>query len=294
MMDPVDTNLAAPFEAVRRRLWGIAYRMLGTAAEADDIVQDTFLRWQRSDRSVIDNPEAWLVRTCTRIAIDALRAAKRSRVDYVGPWLPEPLAVVEPETDMDESLSMAFLLVLERLTPAERAAFLLRDVFDYDYARIADIVGRSEVACRQLVTRGRRHLRQQRQRHASGKADDDRLLDAFLAAVTTGELASLEMLLSRDVELWADGGGKVTAAMNVVHGSAGVARFLEGLWRKYWSRGRLEPTLVGGLPGVLVVVENRVYAAIGLSVDQTGRVARVLIVRNPDKLGGFGGGDVRE
>ncbi len=280
---------AAPFEAARQRLWGIAYRMLGTAAEADDIVQETYLRWQNADRSKIRIAEAWLVRTCTRLAIDTLRAAKRQRVDYVGPWLPEPVAVVEPEAELADTLSMAFLLVLERLSPAERAAFLLREVFDYDYARVAEILGRSETACRQLVARGRRHARQERQRFVPPKEAGEELLGEFLAAIRTGELASLETLLSRDVEMWADGGGKVLSAMNVVHGTDHVARFLDGLWRKHWSRGTVERATVGGLPGLIVTLRGQVHAAVGLDVDDDRRIRQVLVVRNPDKLSGFVG-----
>ena len=278
---------AAPFEAARQRLWGIAYRMLGTAAEADDIVQETFLRWQNADRSKIRVAEAWLVRTCTRLAIDSLRAAKRQRIDYVGPWLPEPIAVVEPEAEFADTLSMAFLLVLERLTPAERAAFLLREVFDYDYARIAEILGRSETACRQLVARGRRHAREERQRWVPPKETGAELLDEFLSAIRTGELASLETLLSRDVEMWADGGGKVLSATNVISGSDRVARFLDGLWRKHWSRGSMEAVTVGGLPGFVITVGERIHAAVGLDIDVDRRIQRVLVVRNPDKLAGL-------
>ncbi len=281
-------DMAAPFEAARQRLWGIAYRMLGTAAEADDVVQDTFLRWQRADRDAIKSPEAWLVRTCTRLAIDALRAAKRSRVDYVGPWLPEPVAAATDDgSDLADTLSMAFLLVLERLSPAERAAFLLRDVFDYDYARVAEILGRSEAACRQLVTRGRKHARQARERFTPPGEAGERLLEAFLSAVSTGEVAPLEALLSRDVEMWADGGGKVLAAMKVIRGSDPVARFLAGLWRKNWVLGDIEVASVGGMPGLLMIADGRIYAALSLTSDSDGRVRQVLVMRNPDKLAGF-------
>ena len=258
-------------------------------AEADDIVQETYLRWQNADRGQIRVAEAWLVRTCTRLAIDALRTAKRQRVDYVGPWLPELVAVVEPEVELADTLSIAFLLVLERLSLAERTAFLLREVFDYDYSRIAEILGRRETACRQLVARGRRHARQERQRFAPPKEAGEELLDEFLSAIRTGELASLETLLSRDVEMWADGGSKVVSAMNVVHVTDHVARFLEGLWRKHWSRGRVEGATVGGLPGLIVTLSDRSHAAVGLEVDDDRLVRRILAVRNPDKLVGFSG-----
>ncbi|MCY6380504.1 RNA polymerase sigma factor SigJ [Hoeflea prorocentri] len=277
-------NPAAPFEAARRRLWNIAYRMLGSAAEADDVVQETYLRWQKAGRSQITHPEAWLVRTCTRIAIDALRAAKRARTDYIGPWLPEPVASPEAGIELADTLSMAFLLMLERLSPAERAALLLRDVFDYDYPRIADILGRREPACRQLVARARKSARAEGQRFDADTDAGERLLGEFLLAIKTGELEPLEALLSRDAEIWADGGGKVLAAMNVVCGQNRVARFLAGLWRKNWVRGSIEQTKINGLPGLALIDGGHVYAVLSLSTDTDGQIARILVMRNPDKL----------
>ena len=282
-----DQGPAAPFEAARRRLWSIAYRMLGTAAEADDVVQETYLRWQNADRAGIGSPEAWLVRTCTRIAIDALRSAKRARTDYVGPWLPEPVAGPEDGIELADTLSMAFLLMLERLSPAERAALLLRDVFDYDYACIADILHRREPACRQLVARARKSVRAEGRRFEPDAGMRERLLNEFLLAVKTGELKPLEALLSSEVEMWADGGGKVLAAMNVVRGQNRVARFLNGLWRKNWLLGDVERTTINGLPGLALTLDDRVYAVISLSSNADGRITQVLIMRNPDKLSAF-------
>lgn len=282
-----DQGPAAPFEAARRRLWSIAYRMLGTAAEADDVVQETYLRWQNADRYGISSPEAWLVRTCTRIAIDALRSAKRARTEYVGPWLPEPVAGPEDDVELADTLSMAFLLMLERLSPAERAALLLRDVFDYDYARIADILDRREPACRQLVARARKSARAEGRRFEPDAGMRERLLNEFLLAVKTGELKPLEALLSSEVEMWADGGGKVLAAMNVVRGQNRVARFLNGLWRKNWLLGDVERTTINGLAGLALTLDARVYAVISLSSNADGRITRVLIMRNPDKLSAF-------
>ena len=278
------------FETARPRLWGLAYRMLGSAADADDAVQDTYLLWQAADRGTIEVPAAWLTTACTRRCIDLLRAAHRSRVDYVGPWLPEPLVAAEGQmpsdhVEMASTLSTAFLLLLERLTPSERAAYLLHEVFDYDYGDVAAALDKSEAACRQLVSRARRHVGGAKARFAPQPARQDHLLQEFLGALRSGAVERLESLLAEDVALWADGGGKVSALPDVVEGFGKVAPLLDGLWRKWWSHYDLVPAEVNGGPGLLLREAGVLNGVLSLSIGPDGRIVGIYVVRNPDKLG---------
>jgi RNA polymerase sigma-70 factor (ECF subfamily) len=277
-------------EAVRRRGFAVAYRMLGTVAEAEDVVQEALLRLAREERR-IEEPAAWITTVVTRLSIDVLRLARVRRETYVGPWLPDPLVEDRSpgpgaQVELADSVSQAFLVVLEQLTPVERAAFLLREVFDYDYASVARIVDRSEPNCRQLVTRARRHLRSNRPRFDADPAARDRLLERFLAATEQGDLAALERMLAEDAVLYADGGGKATAARRPIPGGARIARVLSAIARKRRRRGPfgIELVAVNGQPGRILRAPDGSISDV-LSIDVAGgRIRAVRIVRNPDKL----------
>jgi RNA polymerase sigma-70 factor (ECF subfamily) len=295
------SNPAASFEPHRRRLLGLAYRMFGSMADAEDAVQETYLRWHATDRDRVLDPRAFLMTTTTRICLDMLTSARARREEYVGPWLPEPVfdtAALAPDsrTELAEDLSIALLLILDRLSPLERAAFLLHDVFDFAFSEVATALERSEAACRQLATRARAHVRAGRPRGAtlppasSGgiNAKHARLLSAFAAATQSGDVNALMQLLASDARVVTDGGGKVRAALNVIDGADRVAQFLVGVTRKHedaWWREdfRMRLGTVNGLPALIVdAPEGPVQTA---AFDIEGDVIRVLyIVRNPDKL----------
>jgi RNA polymerase sigma-70 factor, ECF subfamily len=281
----------AELEAVRRRGFGIAYRMLGTVAEAEDVAQEAMLRLARSEGD-IDDPAAWITTVATRLSIDALRLARTRRETYIGPWLPEPL-VGEVETEaaarveLVDSLSQAFLVLLERLTPVERAAFLLHDVFDYGYPEIAEIIGRTEVNVRQIVTRARKHIAASRPRFDSDAAVRERLLERFVAAAENGDLEGLESVLAEDAVFYSDGGGKAKAARRPLFGAARIARVMAKLVAKMYASGPLESEFaaVNGQPGrILRKPDGTVYSVLSVDVVD-GRIHTIRIMRNPDKLG---------
>lgn len=289
------------FEAQRPGLEGLAYRMLADATEAQDVVQDAWLRWDSTCRDDVERPAAFLHRTVTRLCLDRLKSARARREQYVGPWLPEPVATdrasgpdADPEAHatLADDLSFALLLALERLTPTERAAFLLHDVFDHDYGEIAATLERSEDACRQLVSRARRHVRGTRARGPSTTDPDLRrdrhrdLLERFVAACATGDTASLAALLRDDAVLVSDGGGVVAAARKPVHGVRAITRFQLGLRDLHERNGwRVETDFVelNGEPAVLVWVDGALSQAV-LIETSGGRIARIFGVRHPDKL----------
>jgi RNA polymerase sigma-70 factor (ECF subfamily) len=242
-------------EALRRHGFGVAYRMLGSVAEAEDVAQEALLRLTGQDDE-IEEPAAWITTVATRLSINVLRSARARRESYVGPWLPEPLLEDEspgPDTraELADSLSLAMLVLLERLTPVERAAYLLREVFGYEYAEIAGVIDRSEVNSRQLVTRARKHLEASRPRFDADEAARDALLERFLAAAEEGDLEALEEMLAKDAVLYADGGGKALAAPEPIYGGAVIARFMAGVARVRQSFGTFESRLVhvNGQPG---------------------------------------------
>lgn len=277
---PTDEPLAA-FERHRARLFGLAYRMLGTAADAEDVLQEARLRWLATDRAAIASAEAWLVTVVSRLALDQLGSARARRETYVGPWLPEPIATA-PDLDAHD-LSLAFLHLLERLSPAERAAFLLTEVFDYSHGEVAHVLGKSEVACRQLAARARAHVREGRPRVVD-RGEHARLLGAFVGACAAGDLPGLERLLAADAVVLSDGGGKVQAARNPVLGADRAARLLVGLSRKGGADLTPYPAVLNGLPAlVLRRPDGTVDSALALDVVD-GRIAAVFLVRNPDKL----------
>jgi len=258
----------AKFEPYRRRLLGLAYRMLGSMADAEDAVQETYLRWHATDRSAVNDPRAFLMTTTSRICLDMLRSARARREEYVGPWLPEPVLdtaalASDSRTELAEDLSIALLVTLDRLSPLERAAFLLHDVFDFSFAEVAGALERSEAACRQLAARARAHVRAVRPRGATAPAAQPgaidpqhaRLVSTFIAATQSGDLRALTDMLSSDVRVVTDGGGKVAAALNVLEGADHAARFLIGASRKGWRDDyTVRLAAVNGLPGVIVEI----------------------------------------
>ena len=284
----------AQFEQARPGLLGLAYRILGSRADAEDAVQDTFLKWQANDRTGIDNPGAWLTTVCTRHCLDILRSADRARVEYVGPWLPEPVRTanddaIEPASPehaaaLASSLTTAFLLALQRLTPKERAAYLLHEIFDMPYPEVARTLDLQEPACRQLVARARAHIEQAKVRHVTPPERQRRLLAAFGTAIATGSVDALAGLLSADVRLSADGGGKVSAARRVMHGPEEVLRFVQAGLHAWWASGQLEEATINGNRGFLFRDGGDIDATVSFAYDEAGLLTDVFIMRNPDKL----------
>ncbi|WP_432906741.1 RNA polymerase sigma-70 factor [Micromonospora matsumotoense] len=275
----------AAFLDVRPRLFGLAYRMLGSVVEAEDVVQEAWLRWQGTERSGVRNPAAFLTTTTTRLAVNAATSARATRETYVGPWLPEPVDTSADPTlgaERAAALDVAVLLLLERLAPAERAAYVLREAFDYPYREIAEVLGTSEPNARQLASRARRHLAVE----GSTPAPPQRrrqLVRAFLGAARDGDLATLERLLTDDVVARADGGGRVHASRRDVCGAARVTNFLDNVRRKYWPGTTIDLVEVNGGPGLLVATDRPITL---ITLDTTVRgIERLLLVVNPDKLG---------
>jgi RNA polymerase sigma-70 factor, ECF subfamily len=276
------------FEAQRPRLTRLAYRMLGSMAEAEDAVQDAWLRWTRADDDIHD-PAGWLVRVTSRLCIDRLRSAKAQREAYRGPWLPEPLIeelTVDP-VERAEDVSVAFLLALERLSPLERAVFLLHDVFDQDYAAVAETLGRNEAAVRQLAARARAHVQAGRPRFTVDPEEANKLATAFVAASSNGDTSFLSAMLAEDAVLISDGGGKRKAALRPLVGRADILGFLEAIaWRA--GQGVASPpsfraVRVNGYPG-LVMEASDGPTVVAFEPGEDGKVAAIYIVRNPDKL----------
>ena len=286
---PRAADPAAVFGEHRPLLFSIAYRMLGSVMDAEDVVQECWVRWSGADAEAVRSPKAFLSTMATRLAINHLQSARARREEYVGPWLPEPLLVTEggaaEGVERDESVSMAFLLLMERLTPTERAVFVLREAFGYDFAEIARVVGRSEENCRQILRRARQHVTQQRPRF---EADPERrrlLVSQFLQAAFGGGMEPLLAVLADDVVVYSDGGGRVSAARNPVRGAEPVARFFSGLWRKAAGLDfAAVPALVNGQPGIRSYLDGRVHSVITADVGPDGRVHGIYIVLNPDKL----------
>ena len=281
-----DATLA--FDSHRRRLQGIAYRMLGSVAEAEEVVQDAWLRWHEADKASLANAEAWLVTVVTRLSIDRLRAAKVQREHYVGAWMPEPTLTDSPASPEElleraDNVSIAFLAVLERLAPEARAAFLLREVFDADYDEIASTLGKSEAACRQLVHRARAQVQEARPRFEVPRATHERLLRAFADAAARGSLHELKALMAEDAELIGDGGGKVQTFSKALRGSQRLALLYFALWRRMGAAVRMEFVDINGEPGLLRFIDGQLESAQTFEVDGE-RIARIRVQRNPDKL----------
>jgi RNA polymerase sigma-70 factor (ECF subfamily) len=276
-----------PIAPYRGRLLGLAYRMLGSRSDAEDVVQDAYLRFAGARE--VQNPEAFLVTVVTRLCLDRLRSAKAQREIYVGPWLPEPVVDAEglsPDaaTEFADDLSFALLLALDRLSPLERAAFLLHDVFDIQFAEVAQMIDRTEVACRQLATRARRAVREARPAPPAPPDNHARLLSAFGEAVVSGDVSRLAGMLREDAIALTDDGGRKTAALNPIKGADKIARFFVSLAVKNADRNvRIEPAVINGILGALIYIDGKVDHSVSMAIDGE-RIAAIYIVRNPDKL----------
>lgn len=283
----------AVFEEHRAFLTGLAYRMLGSVADAEDVLQDAFLRWRRASPETVEHPRAFLSKVVSRLCLDKLKEARRRREIYVGPWLPEPivndpaLSAPAPET-VAEDISFALMLALERLSPLERAAFLLHDVFDMEFAEIAAVLDRNEAACRQLASRARAHVRKEKPRFDMAPDKSAEIVEAFFAAAKSGDAGALRDILAKDATLYADGGGHVIAALNPIYGGDAIARFYEGVMRKaasmkpdlpVWSRR----TVINGLPGEIMRAADGVLMTTAVEIAD-GRITGVYVTRNPEKL----------
>ncbi len=284
------------FETYRSYLFAIAYRMLGSAMDAEDMVQETYLRYQATPPETITSLKAFLTTVITRLCMDQLHLARRKREQYLGPWLPEPiitaeapeLAKVEERVDMFESISLAFLVLLEQLQPIERAVFLLREVFEYDYAEIAAFLGKSEVACRQWFSRAKKHLGDHRPRFPASPETQKQLLTGFLQAIQAGEMTALMNVLAEDVTFWGDGGGKVKgAATHPIAGRVAVAHFLLRTWSLFRSSlpegSRVELAEVNGQPALITSAGDRAFDVLTIEVDAQ-RIRTIRIIANPEKL----------
>ncbi|MBE8473389.1 RNA polymerase sigma-70 factor [Streptomyces justiciae] len=279
-MDPQDATEA--FVAHRNLLFTVAYEMLGSAADAEDVLQETWLRWADVDHETVREPRAYLVRTTTRQALTRLRTLRRRKETYVGPWLPEPLLTapdVAEDVELADSVSMAMLLVLETLTPTERAVFVLREVFDLGYDEIAEAVEKSPAAVRQIAHRARAHVAARRPREIVSPAETRGVLDAFRGAVETGDLQGLLDLIAPDIVLLADGGGVVQAAPAPIVGAAQVARVLGNITGTLSMR----PTRVNGYPALTLFQDGAVHSVMAVRIDD-GRITGLYAVRNPEKL----------
>ncbi|WP_327654792.1 RNA polymerase sigma factor SigJ [Streptomyces sp. NBC_00483] len=284
------------FEEHRPVLMGVAYRMLGRVADAEDVVQDAWLRWSRADRADVREPRAYLVRITTRLAIDRLRQAQSRRESYVGPWLPEPLVTdfgpTVPDTAeqavLADSVSLAVLVVLESLSPLERAVFVLREAFGLSYAEIAGTLERGEAAVRQLAARARKHVDERRPRFDVDPVQQRDLTERFLAAATEGDLDGLMAMLAPDAQLVGDSGGKARAPLRVIESADKVGRFVQGAVRQGGAEGfELHLVEFNGTLGVLVTVNGKPDAVLQLGLGE-GRIQQIYIVRNPDKLAALG------
>lgn len=280
-----DDDAAASFTALRGRLFGVAYRMLGSVAEAEDVVQDAWLRWQAADRSAVLDPAAFLVTATTRLAMNVAQSARARRETYVGPWLPEPIdTAADPAlgAERGQALELAVLLLLEKLPPSERAAYVLSEAFDYPYTQIAEVLSVSEVNARQLASRARKHLAEAR-REPVPATEQRRLLDAFLTAARSGDLDALERLFAPDVVSYSDGGGAVRAAGKPVAGARRVARFHAAVAHWLWEDARLEARDANGHGAVLIERGGTPYALLTIAASRDG-IDHVFWVMNPAKL----------
>ncbi len=274
------------FNEYRPYLFSIAYRMLGTVADAEDTLQEAFLRWQRASAEEVRSPKAFLATITTRLCLNHLESARVRREEYVGPWLPEPLVTDEPDdrVELAESLSIAFLVLLESLSPTERAVLLLRDVFGYEYSEVASILGTSEANCRQALSRARKHVADNRPRFDTSAERRDELLRTFLEATSEGDLSALVAVLAEDVTLRSDGGGKAAAALNPIEGPDRVARFLVGVTKKFREvYGTVRFAEINGQPGAITYVDGEPASVVTFEIAE-GLIRNVFIVRNPDKL----------
>ena len=276
---------AASFDPLRPRLVRVAYRMLGSMADAEDVVQEAFIRWLKTDRAQVDQPEAWLRRTVARLSLDVLKSARRRRESYVGPWLPEPVVEAEQDDEADD-VTLPLLLALERLSPLERAAFLLHDVFGVAFEEVAETLGRDEAAVRQLASRARTHVRASRPRFDVPREKGRQIAEAFFAASRSGDMAGLQAILAADVVLHADGGGKRPAAFRLIEGLRhvlGAHASLARAFEKYGMSKIVRYATINGLPGFITREADGLLQTTALQIED-GQVTAIYVVRNPDKL----------
>ena len=279
-------NRLQPFEQQRPLLFSIAYRMLGSVMEAEDAVQESYLRYMATDADAIQSPKAFLSTVVTRLCLDQLKSARVKREEYFGPWLPEPLLTADAPDELlarHESISMAFLLLLETLSPVERAVFLLREVFDYDYDAIAQIVGKSEANCRQLHSRAKKHIHSGRPRFTPSPQEQQQLVGKLFAAMQVGDSDAFAALLAEDVELRSDGGGKAVAAIHPLQGRETVMRFLLGLYSRRPPNTTAELSEVNSAPALVVRVDGKVDNVMSFEINGVS-ISAIRIVRNPEKL----------
>lgn len=277
------------FEEIRPGLLGLAYRILGSMADAEDMVQDTFIKWNETKQQAIDIPKAWLTTVCTRCCLDQLRSSNRVRVDYVGTWLPEPIHT-PIDTDfisnieLNQSLTTAFLLMLERLTPKERAAYLLHEIFDASYMEVAQTLGIKEPACRKLVSRAKENIDKTKIRNVTSMQKQEKFLNAFQLAITKGETVELTSLLSDDIKLSADGGGKVLAILKPIEGKKSVIAFMIDGLKNYWANCQWEKIDINNSPGFILKEGNKIIAVLSFSYDKQDQADDIFIMRNPEKI----------
>jgi RNA polymerase sigma-70 factor (ECF subfamily) len=284
-----DLSRLPSFDQYRSLLLSIAYRMLGSVGDAEDMLQETFIRWQQARDQDVRSPRAFLVTIISRLCINHLQSARVKREEYIGQWLPEPIAT-DPENNplgiikVDESLSLAFLVLLERLTPVERAVFLLREVFEYEYSEIAAVVDQSEANCRQILRRARQHISAVHPRFKPSAQEQHELLKHFRQASASGDMAQLLALFSQDIVLHSDGGGKATAVPNLVHGADRVARAIVGSLRKLLPANLVRRILqINGAPCVVNYFNGQPHSTLTLDAA-AGRIRAIYIVTNPEKL----------
>jgi RNA polymerase sigma-70 factor (ECF subfamily) len=279
------TSDADPFQQCRGRLFGIAYRMLGTVADAEDILQDVWIRWQGVDQSTVEQPAAFLATTTTRLAINSLQSAHTRRETYIGPWLPEPVNTEDDPSlgaERGEALSFAVLILLEKLTPTERAAYVLREAFDYPYERIAEIVDGTPASARQLVSRARKHIASEKHADVPSPAQR-RLLEAFLEAARGGDASKLEVLFAQDIVSYTDGNGAKLAARIPVAGVERVAKFVAAFSSHFWTGKRIDWVELNGQPAVTLTEDGVVTTTLSIVASEDG-ISRLLWVMSPDKL----------
>ncbi|MBW9092719.1 RNA polymerase sigma-70 factor [Microbacterium jejuense] len=285
MTDQRMDSATEQFEQSRRRLFGIAYRMLGTVSDAEDIVQDVWIRWQQTDRADVREPAAFLATITTRLSINAMQSAHARRETYIGPWLPEPVNTEDDPSlgaERGEALEYAVLLLLEKLTPTERAAYVLREALDYPYDRIAEIVQSSEASARQLVSRARKHLASEKRAQVAA-TEQRRLLEAFLTAAQRGETEQLERLFTADVVSYTDGNGAKLAARIPVRGQARVAKFVAAFSSHFWTGKQVDWVEINGRPGIALSEDGVVTTALTITATDDG-IDHLLWIMSPDKL----------
>ncbi len=275
------------FNELRPLLFSIAYRMLGRVMDAEDILQEAYLRWERAADTEVRDAKAFLTAVVTRLCIDQLRAAHTKRETYIGPWLPEPLMIGDSNpndaAELSESLSFAFLVLLEQLSPVERAVFLLREIFEYEYGEIARIVNKSEANCRQLVKRAHEHLRAQRLRVKPSHETEQKVLNNFVSAMLNGDVAGLLTLVSPDITFISDGGGKAVSARRPIHGADKVARFLFGILNQVPADFTFEVGPANGNPAFIAFSAGKPYMVMAFEMDSD-KIRNIYNVRNPDKM----------